>query len=515
MSNCVLIVDDDPTQRRLIEGVLEKNGIRSHLASGGKEALDILAEGADKIDIMLLDLNMPEMSGIEVLEAIRPLDYGVPVIVLTGQGGVETVVSAMRAGACDFVVKPASPERLKVSIQNAMQMRKLSGEVSRLKRKQSGTLTFDDIIASSAPMRQVTRLGQRAAQSQIPILIEGESGVGKEVIARAIQGSSDRSGKPFVTVNCGAIPENLVESILFGHEKGSFTGATDKHQGKFQEANGGTIFLDEIGELPLDMQVKLLRVLQEGEVDAVGSKKPVKIDVRVISATNRNLLDMAQTGEFREDLYYRLNVFPIWIPPLKDRMDEMPELLEFFVSRLATEEGKRITGIDPAVVEMLSQYTWPGNIRQLENSVFRAVVLCDDETLRPLDFPQIAALTDTELAPAPTPAETAEVVAPHVNESGVIPLQSSVSTDDMIGSAEAGENLSPLEEELQNQIASFDDDGHMRRLEDVEGDMIRRAIEHYSGQMSEVARRLGIGRSTLYRKVRELGLDVRGTGTDD
>lgn len=508
MSNSVLIVDDDPTQRRLIQGVLEKNGFRSDQAAGGQEALDFLAEKADKTDIVLLDLNMPGMSGLEVLEALRPLEYAIPVIVLTGQAGVETVVTAMRAGATDFVVKPASPERLTVSIQNALQMRQLSGEVSRLKRKQAGALTFSDLIATSAPMRQVIRLGERAAQSQIPILIEGESGVGKEIIARAIQGSSDRAGRPFVTVNCGAIPENLVESILFGHEKGSFTGAAGRHAGKFAEADGGTLFLDEIGELPLDMQVKLLRALQEGEIDPVGSKKPVKIDIRLISATNRNLLEMAQSGEFREDLYYRLNVFPVWIPPLRDRLEELGELLEFFVARFATEEGKRFRGIDPAVVDMLGQYSWPGNIRQLENSIFRAVVLCDGEIIRPEDFPQIAALTGTDIAVSADPVATVSAATP-VDASGIIPLG---NQDDYLG---VHETDAALAESLRDEITSFDGEGHMRKLEDVEGDMIRQAIDHYSGQMSEVARRLGIGRSTLYRKVRELGLDVRGTGTDD
>jgi DNA-binding NtrC family response regulator len=516
MSHSVLIVDDDPTQRRLIEGVLEKNGFRSTPADGGQAALDYLADNAEKTDIVLLDLNMPGMTGLEVLEALRPLEYGIPVIVLTGQAGVETVVTAMRAGAVDFVVKPASPERLTVSVQNALQMRQLSGEVSRLKRKQSGVLTFSDVISSSAPMQQVVRLGERAAQSRIPILIEGESGSGKEVIARAIQGSSDRAGRPFITVNCGAIPENLVESILFGHEKGSFTGAASKHAGKFVEADGGTLFLDEIGELPLDMQVKLLRVLQENEVDPIGSKKPTKIDIRLISATNRDLLEMAQTGEFREDLYYRLNVFPIWIPPLRDRLEELPELLEFFVGRLASEEGKRIRGIDPVVIEMLLKYSWPGNIRQLENAVFRAIVMCDGDVIKPEDFPQIAALTDTDISVQEQPLALQSGATP-VDATGIIPLG---DQEDYLGGHEVGghsgsQSSADLAESLRNEIASFDAKGHMRRLEDVEGDMIRQAIDHYSGQMSEVARRLGIGRSTLYRKVRELGLDVRGSGTDD
>src|SRR6185437_8314608 len=231
----------------------------------------------------------------------------------------------------------------------------LSGEVTRLKKRNENRLLFDDLIGRSSEMRQVFRLGQRAAQSNIPILIEGESGVGKELIALAIQGSSERAGKPFVTVNCGAIPENLVESILFGHDKGSFTGATDKHLGKFQEANGGTLFLDEIGELRLDMQVKLLRALQEGEIDPVGSKRPVQVDVRIISATNRDLAELTRDGLFREDLYYRLNVFPIEAPALRERKQDVPALVDCFVKRFNVEEGKSVVGAAPEAAQLLEK----------------------------------------------------------------------------------------------------------------------------------------------------------------
>ena len=270
-----------------------------------------------------------------------------PVIVQTAQGSIETVIKAMRAGADDFVVKPISPERLRVSIQNLLKVNALTEEVKRLNKKVGGALTFDDLIASSPAMANVIRLGRRGAQSNIPILIEGESGVGKEMIARAIQGESERRGRPFVAVNCGAIPENLVESILFGHEKGSFTGATGKHLGKFQEADGGTLFLDEVAELPLDMQVKLLRAIQEGEIDPVGSRKPVKVNIRLISATNRNMIEMVKAGQFREDLYYRLNVFPIMVPPLRERKDDIPALVNHFITRFAAEEGRKVRGIEP------------------------------------------------------------------------------------------------------------------------------------------------------------------------
>ena len=331
---------------------------------------------------------MPDLDGMAVLARLREQDRLVPVIVQTAHGGIDTVVGAMRAGAVDFVVKPVSLERLQVSIENALKLGALEGELARMKRTATGTLTFRDIITKSPEMERVIRLGQRAAASQIPILVEGESGVGKELIARAIQGAGDRRSKTFVTVNCGAIPDNLVESILFGHEKGAFTGAAEKHVGKFREAHGGTLFLDEVGELPPDVQVKLLRALQDGEIDPVGARRPIRVDFRLISATNRSLIDLVKAGLFREDLYYRLNVFPIRVPPLRERREDIPELVRHFTARFAAEEGKSfIRGVTAEAMRLLLQYDWPGNVRQLENAVFRAVVLADEPMLTPEEFP--------------------------------------------------------------------------------------------------------------------------------
>ena len=251
-----------------------------------------------EIDLLILDLVMPDVDGMTVLERMRDQKRAVPTIVQTAHGSIETVISAMRAGASDFVVKPVGAERLQVSIKNALRVEALEDEVRRLNRQVTGTLTFKDLRSKSADMDRVIRLGERAAKSTIPVLLEGESGVGKEVIARAIQGASDRRSKPFVTVNCGALPENLVESILFGHEKGAFTGATERHLGKFVEANGGTLFLDEVGELPPEAQVKLLRALQDGEIDSVGAKRPAKVDIRMISATNQDLIDLVKARHF-------------------------------------------------------------------------------------------------------------------------------------------------------------------------------------------------------------------------
>lgn len=480
MVKSVLIVDDDPTQRRLLQAVIEKQGYRVETAESGDAALDRVA--SSPVDVMLLDLIMPGMDGMETLDAVKKRLPDLPVIVLTASGGIETVVSAMRAGAVDFFVKPAGPERIMVSIRNALKVQNLSGEVQRLTRKAANMSGFADMIASAASMQQVVRLGERAAQSDIPILVTGESGVGKELVAQSIMAASKRAGGPFVAVNCGAIPENLVESTLFGHEKGSFTGATGKHMGKFQEADGGTLFLDEVGELPLDMQVKLLRVLQEGEVDPVGSKRPVKVNARIISATNRDLTERVAAGAFREDLFYRLNVFPIEVPSLRSRRDDVPALVRHFIGRFNAQEGKSIVDAAPETHALLSTFDWPGNVRQLENAVFRAVILSDGDYLTPADFPQISGLTpDIQSRPA-------------AGVAGISPAAVELLT--------ANGEPAPVE--------IMDAGGNLRSLEDIERDLIEFAIETYAGRMSEVARRLGVGRSTLYRKVREYDLDVDG-----
>jgi DNA-binding NtrC family response regulator len=488
MAKTVLIIDDDPTQRRLIQAVLEREGFVVAQADGGAAALDRIASGL-KPDVVILDLVMPHMPGIEVLKTLRSQGFGAPVIVLTATGGVDTVVHAMQAGAQDFFIKPASPERIIVSIRNALQMGQLCAEVDRLKKHKSGQTTFADLVGGSPAMARVKALGERAARSSIPVLILGDSGVGKELIARAVHGCSDRAGKPFVAVNCGAIPENLVESILFGHEKGAFTGAHDRHAGKFLEANGGTLFLDEVGELPLDIQVKLLRALQESEIDPVGGRRPVKVDVRIVSATNRDLAGQVASGRFREDLFYRLNVYPIEAPALRERREDVPALVEAFIRRFNIEEGKRIVAATPETLALLTAFDWPGNVRQLENAVYRAIVLADDAYLHPHDFPAISGI----LTPPPKPLD----LAPDLIGKPAPPLVASSQTD--TAPQEASQDGAP--------VRVLDETGHLRTLEAVERDLIQLAIEVYAGHMTEVARRLGIGRSTLYRKVREQGLE--------
>ncbi len=477
MTATILIVDDDPVQRRLLEAMAQRFGYEALCAESGARALDILTQpGRGGVDVLVLDLVMPDLDGFAVLERLRKSAIDLPVIVQTVNGSIDTVISAMRSGATDFMVKPVGPERFHVSIKNALKTGDLTSEVRRASRRATGTLTFDDLASKSEPMRAALQLGRRAAASHIPVLLEGETGTGKDVFARAIAASGERAGQPFVAVNCGAIPPNLVESVLFGHERGSFTGATEKHAGKFLEAHGGTLFLDEVGELPPDAQVKLLRALQDGEIDPVGGKKPVRVDIRVISATNASLVDLVKKGLFREDLYYRLGVFPIGMPPLRLRRADIRALARSFLARFAAEEGRKIRSIAPAALALLEEHPWPGNVRQLENAVFRAVVLCEGDELTAAEFPQIAAALG---APVTMPV-------PPVPETKPEPRTEPV---------------------FRHALSLTGERGHVRPLEDIEREALVHAIRHYDGQMTEVARRLGIGRSTLYRKLKELDLD--------
>jgi DNA-binding NtrC family response regulator len=496
MAASILIADDDAVARRLVENMVQKCGYETIVVDSGDAAIALLTRpDAPVIDAMVLDLVMPGLDGMGVLAKLREAGLNLPVIVQTAHGGIDNVVSAMRAGAQDFVVKPVGIERLQVSLRNALNTSALKGELQRIRHSREGRLTFANIITRSEAMAGVLRTAQKAAGSTIPVLIEGESGVGKELFARAIHGSGERQAKPFVAVNCGAIPDNLVESILFGHEKGAFTGATERHMGKFVEASGGTLFLDEVSELPLTAQVKLLRALQEGAVEAVGGRKPVKVDVRIISATNRKLLDRVKGGQFREDLFYRLHVLPLTVPPLRTRREDIPPLLRHFLARFCAEENRPITAISGEAMAQLAQLEWPGNIRQLENAVYRAVVMSDGDQLGVTDFPSAAspAMPEAHLPHEPL------IVGPD--------FQSTVAT--VVSGNEIP--IAPLP--LAGTLAMLTNAGEVRPLEEMEIEIIRFAISHYRGQMSEVARRLKIGRSTLYRKLDE-AIDEPAAGTD-
>jgi DNA-binding NtrC family response regulator len=501
MAATILIADDDAVARRLVENMVQKCGYETTVVDSGDAAIALLtAPDAPVIDAVVLDLVMPGLDGMGVLAKIRESGLNIPVIVQTAHGGIDNVVSAMRAGAQDFVVKPVGIERLQVSLRNALNASALKGELQRIRHSREGRLTFTDIITRSEAMAAVLRTAQKAASSTIPVLVEGESGVGKELFARAIHGSGERKSKPFVAVNCGAIPDNLVESILFGHEKGAFTGATERHMGKFVEASGGTLFLDEVSELPLAAQVKLLRALQEGSVEAVGGRKPVKVDVRIISATNRKLLDRVKSGQFREDLFYRLHVLPLTIPPLRMRREDIPHLLRHFLARFCAEENRPITGISGEAMALLSQLEWPGNIRQLENAVYRAVVMSDSDQLGAADFPQAAAQLSA------TPETHHQPGEPLIVEAAFHSTAPAMVSGNEIP-------IAPLPS--AGTLAMLTRSGEMRPLEEMETEIIRFAISHYRGQMSEVARRLKIGRSTLYRKLDEAAADGPAEGGAD
>src|SRR5262245_3098533 len=492
MPNRVLVVDDDPAQRRILEETIKRFGYAVALAESSDKAIAALkADALGEISLILLDV-MRGTDGMAVLSALRSLARKYPTIVQTADGSIDAAIAAMRAGAVDFVVKPVSPERLEVSIKNALKINALEGEISRMKAAARGELGFADLVAASEIMARVVDLGRRAAKSSIPVLIEGESGVGKELVARAIHGGSDRGGKPFVAVNCRTIPEHLVVRVIFG----SFASDSQRQTGKFFEADQGTLFLDEIDELSPEAQIKLLRALQDG---AIEFKYPVKLYVRVIASTNRNLITLVQQGRFREDLYYRLNVFPIWVPPLRDRLDDVPELVRHFIARFAAEEGKRVEGIEPEALAMLKRYTWPGNIRQLENAVFRGVVLADRPLLGVSEFPQIAAHVQGYRVTVP-PAPAPKAPAPRI-EGPVMLGQSST--------APATIHLPLANGRDAVGIPALSEEGDIRSLEAVEADMIRLAFGRYRGRMTEIAKRLGIGRSTLYRKMREIGLEAR------
>jgi len=459
----LLLIDDEPAQRRLVSALAARTGWRSVFANDGEMAIATLGtQDGMQLDAILLDHWGREADAAALIAELRARRPALPILVLTANGSAEQAVSAMRAGATDFLVKPLAPDRLLAALDAAVGG-SAAGELRPLTEKMPAPLGFDEVVGSAPAFRAALAIAAKAARARIPVLIEGESGVGKEVLAEAIHAASPRARKPMVRVNCGAIPANLVESELFGHERGAFTGAFERKIGRFQEADGGTLFLDEIGEMPFEAQVKLLRVLQAGEIQPLGARHAREVDVRIVAATNKRLLAEVEAGRFREDLYYRLNVVPVTIPPLRERTGDIAPLARHLLARIARQPGLRPLGITDDALQLLASYDWPGNVRQLGNALFRAAVLCDGDALTASDFPQIAAMGGRR--EATTAAATA------------------------------------------GGVTLYRADGNLRPLEDIEADVIRLAIGHYRGRMTEVARRLGIGRSTLYRKLGELGID--------
>jgi DNA-binding NtrC family response regulator len=496
MAAHVLVVDDDLAERRHIEDILRDQGHSAESAGSGGEALARLAKtDAPLISAVILDLVMPDLDGMAVLERLSRYPHPVPVIVQAAPGGADAGAAAMRAGALDYLVKPAAPGRVRVSLANALRIGALESEILRMRRSQSGTLGLRNIVMHSPSMERVNRLGERAARSSIPVLVEGERGVGKELLARAIHGSGARRSRPFVALSCRDMQESELALVLFGEpEKDELAGA------KAVEANGGTLFLEEISALPSALQERLARALAKQEANAPAAGRSQRGDVRLIAATSHRLIDLVSDDGFNEALFYRLNIFPIWLPPLRERRADIPDLARGLLARLAAEAGRSfITGISTAAMEQLIAHAWPGNIRELEHAIFRAIMLCEDGELSPRDFPSITARGQ----PADSSFGLSDNGLQLLEQSAGVAVQKQVTGE----RPPASEPFADMRTTARYGVARLlDDRGELRPIEVLEEEVIRFAIDHYSGRMSEVARRLGIGRSTLYRKIRDYGI---------
>lgn len=458
----ILLAEDDPLLRRTVRLALEADlGAQVIETGDGVEALQRLKNSSgEHIALALIDLNMPVMDGMSLLRQIKKIMPKLPCIVLTGSDRMEDVVEAMQLGAVDFISKPAQRTRLVTSVRNALELHNLKEEVKRLPPDRTPQYGFDDIIEVSPSLRELATLAKKSAASDIAVLITGESGVGKEVFARAIHYESDRGDKPFVPVNCGALPDNLVESTLFGHEKGAFTGAVVKAIGKCREADGGTLFLDEVGELKPDAQVKLLRMLQQGEIEPVGSGKPMKVDIRVISATNRSLEQLVAQGRFREDLYYRLQGLPLHIPSLRERMRDIPSLADHLLKRIALHEQRPGLQLAPEAVAWLTSHSWPGNVRELQHVLSRAVLMADTDIITLADLTRMAQ-----------------------SRMGALPATATHSA--------------PMTIQLEGP------GGQLKTLEQIEQEVIEAALARFDAHIGRAAAALGVGQSTLYKRIRK------------
>jgi DNA-binding NtrC family response regulator len=396
----ILIVEDEPDLRQVFVEILASDDYDISIAGDGEMAMQMLSENT--YDLSLIDLYLPKADGFQVLAHLQHVSSSTSAIVMTGHGSIESAVEAMKRGAADFITKPVAFDQLRIVVKKALDVRRLQQENRLLRHQLKTKYRFENLVGTSPGMQQVFQLIEKVADAESTVLILGESGTGKELVARAIHFNSHRAEKPLVPVNCGAIPESLLESELFGHERGAFTGAARTRIGRFELANGGTIFLDEVGDMSPALQVKLLRVLQEQNFERVGGTKSVRIDVRIIAATNRNLEDAVARGEFREDLYYRLSVIPLNLPPLRERNDDVPLLLQHFMEQFNRMRDRKLQGFSPRALHMLVHYQWPGNVRELENFVDRVVVLKGQGIIEPEDLPEKMRSTWTRSPPVTT-----------------------------------------------------------------------------------------------------------------
>jgi len=442
----ILVVDDEAIMRDSLRDWLGDAGYQVLTAENGSQALEVIEKG--KPGIVIADLVMPGMDGIELLKRAREISPGIEVIIITAYGSIPTAITAMREGAYDYIEKPFCPEKAELLIERLAEHKGLIEENISLHQKLEERYRFENIIAKSPRMKQVIEVIKVVAKSNATVLITGESGTGKELVARAVHSQSYRKDKPFIAVSCAALPETLLESELFGHEKGSFTGAHAQRKGKFETANKGTIFLDEIGEMSANIQVHLLRVLEEKEFSRVGGNELIKVDVRVVSATNKDMKQAVADGQFREDLYYRLNVVTIELPSLRERKEDIPLLAQHFLKKFAMENQKEVTGFSPEATDFLLKYEWPGNVRELENAIERAVILAKSPYIESADLPQ--------------------------------------------------ESLTLAQSVLSG-----------KNLEEIEKGHIINVIDETGGNYSKAARILGISRATLYNKIRAYQLSIK------
>ncbi|PKK82097.1 MAG: hypothetical protein CVT49_15405 [candidate division Zixibacteria bacterium HGW-Zixibacteria-1] len=377
----ILVIDDKESMRTMLSNVLSEEGYQVDAASGGKEGLDLAR--VKGYNLAITDMKMPDVDGLEVLNGLKSMDNDISVIIMTAYGTVETAVAAMKNGAYDFITKPFDPDHLTVIIERALENRRLLAENSLLREELAQTLGFSEIIGQNDKMKEVSRLIQKVAGSDTSVLLQGESGTGKELFARAIHNLSPRRDKPYVAINCAAIPRELLENELFGSEKGAYTSSVARKMGKFEIADNGTIFLDEIGDMDISLQAKLLRVLQQKCFERLGGNKSIDVDVRVIAATNMDLNEMIKKKNFREDLYYRLSVFPITIPPLRERVDDIRPLSDYFINKYCMEMKKPAKSLSREALGLMEKYHWPGNVRELENTVERSIILAEGKKITP------------------------------------------------------------------------------------------------------------------------------------
>jgi DNA-binding NtrC family response regulator len=457
-SECILILDDDPDITESWMRVLACMGYRCLGTTNPQAALRLLE--SERPDLLLTDLRMPEIDGMEMLRRAREIDPQLPVVMLTGHASLESAVAAIKGGAFDYLSKSFSNDQLKIRVERALNKRRLELENLNLREQLRGSLGFENIVGTSSPLRQVLELVRKAARSDANILILGESGTGKELVARAIHANSTRAAQPFVTVDCASLPENLLESELFGYEKGAFTGAMATKRGLMETAQRGTLFLDELGELPLGLQVKLLRALQERQIRRVGGTRQVDVDIRIVSATNRDLRTLTSAGKFREDLYYRVNVIDIALPPLRERADDIELLATTFLRRYGRTDGVDFKGFDSQAMLALQVYGWPGNVRELQNVVERACALADSDQITLRDLPQHLR----------TPGSASE--RPAAAENGNLTLKE--AKDRWIGQLEAT--------------------------------YLTNLLERQAGNVSQAARKAGVDRKTLHRLLNKHGI---------